>query len=82
MFVADDLVEVDGVVLRRRFLTTRRKMISGTVSAVLVVINGKLGDEIIQVTFAESNEMVQAFVLDRLHEWLGSLTGGGGRARF
>ena len=34
---------------------------------VVVVIN-ELGDEIIQVSFAESNEMVQTFILDRLHE--------------
>jgi len=36
--------------------------------AMLVVINNELGDEIIQMSFAEGDEMIQAFVLDRLHE--------------
>ena len=64
MLAGDDLVELNRGVFRWRVGTSRRQVISAAVGAMIVVVIGELGDEMVQVPFPEGNEMVQAFALD------------------
>ena len=65
-FVADDLIEYDRLIFRRRIGTGRRQEISRRMRSLSVIIANVLTDEIVEVLLATDQEIVQAFVLDRL----------------
>ena len=65
--MADDVIEYDRLVFRRRIGARWRQEISRRVRPVVVVIADVLTDEIVEVLLAADQEIVQAFLLDALN---------------
>nr|WP_232103337.1 hypothetical protein [Gimesia algae] len=68
MYLAMDLIKLDRLEFQRRLGTAGRQMFSRAVRSMLVVIINKLRNKIIEMHFAESDEMIQGFVFNRLHK--------------
>jgi len=68
MFLAVDLIELDRLEFWRRLSTTVRQIFSRAVRSMFVVIINEFRNKIIEMHLAESDEMVQGFVFNRLHK--------------
>jgi len=67
-FMADDLVEYDRLVFRRRITTRWRQELARRVGAVLVVATDEFTNEIIEMFLAADQEVVQTFLFQRLDD--------------
>ena len=68
MFLTVDLTEFDRLEFWRRLSTTVRQIFSRAVRSMFVVIINEFRNKIIEMHLAESDEMVQGFVFNRLHK--------------
>lgn len=66
-FVADDLVEHDRLICRRRFGRRGRQEVSRRMCPVVVVISDVVTNPIVEMLFAADQDVVQTFAIHRLH---------------
>ena len=67
---ADDPREIDRFIRLRRILSQRRKVTAARLRTRGIVVLDEFANEVIQVAAPEHQEVVQAFLLDRLNRAL------------
>ena len=67
-FSADDLLKANRFPLRHGRLLKRRPMVSMGVRTRFVIVLDKFANQVVEMSLAEGNEMVETFGLDRLHK--------------